>query len=90
MGKNNTFFGCEKLTSVIIPVGVTKINSNAFAECISLQTVYYIGTASDWAGITIGTVNETLTSATIYYYSETQPTTSGNYWHYVDDVPTPW
>ena len=24
-------------------------------------------------------------------YSETEPTTSGNYWHYGDDgVPTPW
>ena len=28
--------------------------------------------------------------ATHYFYSETQPTTEGNYWHYVDGVPTPW
>lgn len=27
---------------------------------------------------------------TIYFYSETEPTEEGNYWHYVDGVPTPW
>ena len=25
-----------------------------------------------------------------YYYSETAPTDSGNYWHYVNGVPTIW
>jgi hypothetical protein len=29
-------------------------------------------------------------SATVYYYVEQQPAESGNYWHYVDGVPTPW
>ena len=28
--------------------------------------------------------------ATHYFYSETEPTGEGNYWHYVDGVPTPW
>ncbi|MBQ9131275.1 MAG: leucine-rich repeat protein, partial [Clostridia bacterium] len=28
--------------------------------------------------------------ATHYFYSETQPQGEGNYWHYVDGVPTPW
>ena len=41
--------------------------------------------------ISIGDYNGNLTGATRYYYSETVPTTSGNYWHYGDDgVPTPW
>ena len=26
----------------------------------------------------------------VYYYSETQPQTQGNYWHYVDGEPTVW
>ena len=27
---------------------------------------------------------------TVYFYSENEPTESGNYWHYVDGVPTAW
>jgi hypothetical protein len=30
-----------------------------------------------------------LTSAKRYYYSETQPTAEGNYWHYDTDGVTP-
>ena len=28
--------------------------------------------------------------ATVYFYSEEKPTEPGNYWRYVDGVPTPW
>jgi hypothetical protein len=34
--------------------------------------------------------NIELENAPRYYYSETEPTEPGNYWHYVDGVPTPW
>ena len=34
--------------------------------------------------------NKDIEATTIYYYSETQPTTSGNYWRYVNGVPTAW
>lgn len=27
---------------------------------------------------------------TVYYYSETFPTTEGNFWHYIDGEPTVW
>jgi hypothetical protein len=26
----------------------------------------------------------------VYYYSETEPSEPGNYWHYVDGEATPW
>jgi hypothetical protein len=85
------FSGCSSLTSVTIGDSVTSIGYYAFSGCSSLQTVYYGGTASTWQGISIDSYgNESLTSATRYYYSETQPTTTGNYWHYVDGVPTKW
>ncbi|MBQ9709005.1 MAG: hypothetical protein IJV67_00080 [Clostridia bacterium] len=45
---------------------------------------------SDWAKITINNYNSELTNATRYYYSETQPTVAGKYWHYVNGVPTAW
>ena len=34
--------------------------------------------------------NDEIKNATIYFYSETAPTEPGNYWRYVDGVPTPW
>ena len=77
-----TFSGCSSLTSIAIPDSVTTIGYSAFSGCSSLTTVYYGGTTTDWANINIVSSNYTLTSATRYYYSATQPTTTGNYWHY--------
>lgn len=87
--EEDAFFYCTSLTSVTIPNSVTSINDNAFWGC-DIQTVYYTGTAEQWATILFGWGESALTGATIYYYSETQPTTTGNYWHYVDGVPTIW
>jgi hypothetical protein len=69
---------------------VTSINSYAFTGCTSLTTVYYEGTADEWTSITIDLNNDPLKSATVYYYSETDPAEEGNYWHYVNGVPTAW
>jgi hypothetical protein len=40
-------------------------------------------------GISIGD-ELNLASATRYYYSETQPTESGNFWRFIDGEPTVW
>ena len=84
------FYNCSSLTSVEIPDSVTTIGDYVFSSCSSLKTVYYKGTASGWSNMSIGYSNAYLTDATRYYYSETKPTTTGNYWHYVDGVETPW
>lgn len=84
------FENCSNLTQVVIPDSVTNINFNAFYKCTSLTAVYYCGDEADWNIVTISVLNDSLTSATRYYYSATQPTASGNYWHYVDGKPTPW
>jgi hypothetical protein len=50
-----------------------------------------MGTEEDWNKIDIDeNYNLYFICATRYFYSETQPIESGNYWHYVDGVPTPW
>ena len=86
-----TFYNCTSLASITIPKGVTSIGERAFYECSNLQTIFYNGTAEEWSAITIDENNNTpLKNATIYYYSEIAPTTEGNFWHYVDGVPTPW
>lgn len=85
-----TFGGCSRLTSIVFSNSVDTIESYTFTNCSNLKSVYFIGTEDDWANITIGDDNSNLTSATRYYFSETEPTESGNYWHFVDGVPTVW
>ena len=92
---NHAFYDCYYLTSVEIPNSVTYIGEYAFYYVWGedLTSVYYKGTASEWAEITIGNYNTKLTKETSYYYIENEadvPTDGGNYWRYVDGVPTAW
>ena len=66
IGKN-AFYGCDSLTSVTIPSSVTSIGKNAFYGCNKLADVYYSGTESQKAQITIGVNNTPLTNATWHY-----------------------
>ena len=84
------FYNCSSLASITIPSSVTSIGWSAFYGCSSLSEVYYGGTSEQWEEMSIGSNNGNLTGATIYYYSAVQPTITGNYWHYVDGVPTKW
>ena len=84
------FYGCKNLSSVIIPLSVTSISVSSFYECDNLATVYYCGTVYDWNEISIASGNECLITAARYYYSESMPTYSGRFWHYVDGVVTVW
>lgn len=79
-------------TFVTVPESVTSIEIFAFENCPALTAVYYSGTARQWSDITIYPYNPALTSATLYCYSESEPsaTADGDYWHYVNGRPTPW
>ena len=84
-----SFSGCTALKSVVIGRGVKEIGALVFRDCNSLEGVYYCGTASDWDDVDH---KAALDEPTIprFDYSESQPTGEGNYWHYVDGVPTAW
>lgn len=87
----HTFADCSSLTSVTIPVSVTAVRGGAFDGCSSLSAVYYEGAdKTTFAKITVAEKNDAFKSATVYCYSEMQPVTNGNFWRYVDGVPTKW
>jgi len=77
---DSAFYYCVSLKSVLIGKSVKNIGSDAFGSCISI-TIYCesqekLNEWSDrWAPITNP-------ARPIYWYRETLPTTSGNYWHY--------
>ena len=88
---------CSSLTSITIPDNVIYIGDSAFFECILLIRVYYEGTYQQWSQIELDKDNYNLTNARRYYYSATEPSLNedgmaynGDYWRYVDGVPTPW
>ena len=87
---SGAFRNSKNINSIVIPKSVTSIEIDAFAQTTSLTAVYYGGTTEDWGLISINSGNAYLTSATRYFYSETEPTTEGNFWHYVNGEPTPW
>ena len=59
-------------------------------NCNILKNVYYGGADEQWSTISIDSSNSELKTANIYYYSFEQPTSAGNYWHYVEGIPTIW
>lgn len=84
----------RNLEDIVIGKGVKNIGDFAFSYCESLNKVYYKGTESEWNSINIPNLNynsnKYLLNATRYYYSDTKPTTSGNYWHEVDGEIFEW
>ncbi len=89
--QGSAFASCHGLTSVIIPESVTTIATYAFSFCSQLNTVYYGGTAEDWETMVMTSYHASLMNATVYYYApDGAPDAEGNYWRYVDGVPTPW
>ena len=88
--KPYSFYDCSNLEEIILGSGVINIRLRAFDNSIKIKRVFYNGTSTSAKNINIGSYNEPLTSATWYYYSETQPTAQGNFWHYVNGKPKIW
>ncbi len=82
---NEAFAYCYSLTSVVIGDSVTSIGYAAFRLCDSL-TIYCEaqGKPNGW--------NESwnYSNRPVYWYSESEPTKEGSYWHYVNGEPTKW
>ena len=63
----SAFGGCNTLASINLPKGLESIGVSAFSSCKKLKTVYYRGSETDRAALTIGNYNEYLQNATWKY-----------------------
>ena len=89
--ENQAFVYSDSIKTIVIGSGVKTIEKNAFYDCTGFEKVYYHGTKADWDKISIAEAgNSYFLEAPRYYYSESEPTEAGNYWHYVDGEPTIW
>lgn len=87
-----SFSFCTSLESIVIPKSITWM-PHCFHDCNSLNAIYYGGTPEEWDNINrvyLYYSPDGLDDITRYYYSETEPTDDGNYWHYVNDTPQIW
>lgn len=73
-----SFGTCSKLESLIIPKTLTKIESGAFTNCNALKTVYYSGSETDKAKMTISDTVIKGTSVTWTYLHKSAPDTVGD------------
>ena len=92
---NGSFDGCVSLKYVVIPKSVFLISADSFKGCTSLEAVFYAGeNKEEWDTIVINRTDlnsaKLLDETPLYFYSELKPSDEGNYWHYVDGVPTIW
>ena len=80
--------GYDDTLYVVIPKSVTYIYSNAMYDEDEKACYLYYGTATEWESVT----NENdPTSYEVYYYSETEPVSEGNYWHFDENgTPVKW
>lgn len=81
---DNSFSCCNNLMTIIIPNSLSIIGRQAFMDVSSLAKIYFEGTIEERLTL------ENWPSIFTYFYSESEPIESGNYWHYVNDEPTIW
>ena len=95
------FQSCYNLQTLVLPKSVKKIGLQLVGGA-KIKHVYYCGSETEWNNINDGgwSGNRELYGRDAdgtqispdprYFYSETQPATDGNFWHYVEGKPTVW
>ena len=61
------FRSCSNLDRIVLPKSLKNIDSMSFYMCDNLSKVYYNGSKEDWNKISIGSYNDQLYHATIFF-----------------------
>ena len=80
-------FDSTSLDSIIVPSSVETLGYLPFGD--SNMIIYYCGSKENWTSMMFGDL-DTKNNNHVYFYTEIEPSEPGNYWHYVDGVPTVW
>ena len=83
----NGVFANSSLISVVLPASLRSVGDDIFENC-PIETIYFRGTQDQCPQDLKD--QATAAGATIYYYSETRPSGTGNYWRYVSGKPAVW
>ena len=75
------------IESIVLPSTLDNVEYHIF-DGSPLKEVFFRGTEEQCLQELKDQVAEV--GATLYYYSETEPTEEGNFWHYVDGKPVIW
>ena len=87
----DSFVGCTALRTIVLPSTLVSIENAAFDDCNALKTVFFKGTQEQFDNVTIDKLNQAITDAAVYFYSEEKPTEEGNFWHYdKNNSPVIW
>ena len=80
-------FANSSLESIVVPTSVGSFGEDIF-ENTPIERIYFRGTQEECPQELID--QAAAAGATIYYYAETRPSGSGNYWRYVNEKPQAW
>ena len=83
----NAFEDCSSVVTVIMHETTKSISDGAFLGMDSLKAIYFYGTQNSFDTIEFADGNDSFTDVAeddMYFYSETEPTSSGKYWYFND------
>lgn len=66
------FYSCTAIYDIAIPNSVTSVGDNAFYACNSLVSIYYYSTQEKWNEMAIGTGNDCLFEANLFFGPDTE------------------
>lgn len=95
-GVESTQFGivesADNVKSIVFPSTLKSLANQTFFYNWGIDNFYLKISPEAWNAILETYINDYdgIDRPTVYYYSEEAPTEAGNYWHYVDGVPTVW
>ncbi|MBO5946240.1 MAG: leucine-rich repeat protein [Clostridia bacterium] len=76
---------------IVISADTVGIQDGAISSDAGITRIFYKGKSAAWKKVVMNLDNTpAIKSATVYYYNEIKPASTGSFWHYVAGVPEIW